>query len=179
MSFMSAFKVKEACNRELDPIISELGIAAGIYNDGLLSVLDRESSDAALTGWRWLLGQDAIALAVTSVGDLFFWSGSQKAVYFLEVQRGSSTFVDKEIRYLFDEFLVKTEVQKSVLHCELCLALNLRLGALSYGECYIAEPWLMSGGTGHESTYQRGQLDVYLSLAGHAVHQVMNKARGG
>ena len=71
-----------------------------------------------------------------------------------------------------------TAIQEAVLRRKPCLALSSRLGTLSYGECYIAEPWIMSGGSGHESTYQRDQLDVYLNLVGRAVHQVMFEARG-
>ena len=177
MSFSENYHASESINTPSPSVLQQLDIAPGVYNDGLLTVLDAELANAALIDWRWLLGEDAVALAATTFGDLFFWSNKHGAVYFLEAQKGQSTFIDREVNYLFDVFLVNEGVRKELLRQNELSSLAARLKTLSYGECYIANPWTMLGGTGDLKTYEVGQLDVYLSLVGHAVQENMNNAR--
>ena len=98
-------------------------------------------------------------------------------MYFLESQRGQSTFIDKDIGYVFETFLTEKGVQEGVLHDGLVRSLVARLGALHYGECYIAQPWERLGGSGAIETYGRGSLAVYLSLTGQSVRQEFEGAR--
>ncbi len=177
MSFLNSYKISKSIGGPPSAVLRQVNIAPGIYNDGLLTVLDDELAIASLIGWRWLLGHDVVALATTAFGDLFFWSDKHNAIYFLEVQKGQSTFIDREINYLFDVFLVNEGIRADLLREDELNSLTARLGAISYGECYIANPWKMLGGTGDLETYELGQLDVYLNLVGHAVQQNMDNAR--
>jgi len=158
-------------------LIAEFVSSAGRYERGLFSVLDASSSDAVLESWRWLLGTDAVAIVASSVGDLFFWSERHGAVYFLNVQRGSATFVDKDLAYFFDHFLTEKEIFEGVLHLDLFRSLIDRLGEPTYQQCYIAEPWQRVGGSGDLTTYVKGNLIVYVSLLGQAVQVAMSQER--
>jgi hypothetical protein len=177
MTFDQAFKVDEAIPYTLPEVIAGRVSAVGTFEDGLFSMLDESLSNSVLSSWRWLLGQDAVALVASALGDLFFWSEKHKAVYFLEVQRGKSTFVDKDVGFFLNHFLVRDGVLESVLNRDLFKSLTGHLGKLKYGECYIAEPWLRLGGSGDVNTYEKGDLAVYAVLVGQAVEQAMRLER--
>lgn len=158
-------------------LIAEFVSSAGRYERGLFSILDASSSEAVLESWRWLLGTDAVAIVASSVGDLFFWSEKHGAVYFLDVQRGSSTFVDKDLAYFFNHFLTEKEIFEGVLHLDLFRSLIDRLGEPTHRQCYIAEPWQRLGGSGDSTTYVMGDLIVYVSLVGQEVEVAMRQER--
>lgn len=177
MKFLDRFRISENAGEDANAFAANLGITAGTYENGLVTVSGISLAVDALAGWRWLLGSDAVALATTATGDVFFWSDRQSAVYFLEPQLGQSTFVDKDVRYFFDEFLTKEGVREKVLHEQLVTSLGQRLGPLPYGHCFIAEPWIMLGGTGAEDSYVSGDAVTYLHLVGQAVQQRMEALR--
>lgn len=177
MSFNAAFHLDDRASAPAPDLVSSLGISPGTYSSGAITVVDKVLSSALLKSWRWLLGGDAVGLAATAVGDLFFWSEKHRAVFYLETQRGQSTFVDSSSEFFFNEFIVQNGVQESVLRTDFLEALRNKHGKLKYGECYIAEPWLRSGGSGDIATYAKGDLAVYLSLVGQAVEHSMKLER--
>jgi hypothetical protein len=176
MTFLSTYKIDETSSTPPTQKVTEYLHLAGVFDGGVISVLDQARSVSVLDSWRWLLGDDAVALSATSLGDIFFWSEKHAAVYFLEVQRGKSTFVDRDVDFFLNDFLVQDEVRSRVLQKGLFDAISDRLGILRYGECYIAEPWLRLGGSGDPGSYQRGDLTVYVNLVGQSVEQTMRSA---
>jgi hypothetical protein len=86
----------------------------GTYNSGLISILDADAGRCLLHPWDWLVGQDAIALITTGFGDVFFWRQGF-GVGFLEVQRQTAEFVDNDVDWVTNEFLVKSEIIEAVL----------------------------------------------------------------
>jgi hypothetical protein len=177
MKFEETFSLDTSDFLAVPKIMSGFVSSAGSFAGGLLTVLDQSLSSRVLSSWRWLLGQDAIALVASSLGDLFFWSEKHGAIYFLDVQRGSSTFVDKQVGWFFNEFLTADEMQNKVLHRPLFESLSKRLLSLNYGDCFIAEPWVRLGGSGREDTYTKGSLTVYANLVGQTVEQAMRGER--
>jgi hypothetical protein len=177
MRFDEMFSVDVANFLAPPDMIAAFVPSAGTFRDGLLSVLDQSLSNQVLNSWRWLLGQDAIALVASSLGDLFFWSEKHGAIYFLDVQRGSSTFVDKRLGWFFNDFLTADEMLDQVLRRTLFDSLSTRLSRLDYGECFIAAPWVRLGGSGSEDTYTKGSLSVYTNLVGQSVEQAMSAER--
>lgn len=177
MTFADTFRLDEKALGSVPEVLSGFGVSPGTYCDGAITVLDRFLSGAVLESWQWLLGQDAVALVATSTGDLFFWSERHHAVYFLEVQRGRSTFVDKDLNFFLDNFLTQDGIQKPVLHRDMHEIIKEQNGVLAYGECYVAEPWVRSGGSGDASTYAKGNLAVYLSLVGQSIEHSMRLER--
>ncbi len=173
MTFEQTFKLKELSSLPPPKLIADHGIAAGSFEKGLVFVVDRDLGETILSAWRWLLGPDATLLVATALGDLFFWSDKYGAIYFLEVQYGKSTFVDKDVGFFLNEFVTKKEILDRVFHRELFSTLTARLGSPQYGECYIALPWLRHGGTGEVGTYAKGELAAYVSLVGQAVQRAM------
>lgn len=176
MNFATSYKLSLESRRPVPDLVKALEIASGVYSDGLITVLDARLSAAISNAWSWLLGHDAVPLVTTSLGDFFFWSGSQSAVFSIEAQSGKSTYVDREISYLFDEFLTKEGVQDQVLGGHIFPLLAKRLGALSYGQCYIAVPLAKFGGSGAVDNYSTGEVDVYLSLNAQTAKQTFDAA---
>jgi hypothetical protein len=144
---------------DLDPLPS-----VGTYQDGLLSILDNAAAPMLLNDWpmrdRWL------PLIATGMGDLFFWDQDSPSVYFLNVQHGTTEFVDAEVPWLLDQFLIIPEILEKVFRKSRIEALTALFRPLRYGEAFIREPWAMFGGPDRDEFYSIGQLDVYLSLVG-------------
>lgn len=150
---------------------SEVSAPAGVYNAGLISILDEELGRKVLNDWQWYL-EDAVALAATWQGNFFIWSPKRSAVFYFDTQRRKATFVDKSIDRFINEFLTKSEVRKEVLMEAFFEEIRIGLGGLNYCECFIAKPWQMLGGSGKVETYGTGDLEVYSSLTGQTIRQV-------
>lgn len=148
---------------------------AGVYESGLISILDEGLGAVILKDWRWYLGGDAIGLASTWQGNIFFWSPKYEASFYLDTQRGKTTFVDKSVDGLFNAFLIKDGVKKDVLFECIFSSIKARLGALKYCECYIEKPWQMLGGSGESDSFGKGDVEVYVSLTGQTIQQFMPK----
>ncbi|MEX3929435.1 T6SS immunity protein Tdi1 domain-containing protein [Paraburkholderia sp. BR10936] len=179
MTFSANFTLTTLPSSPSDTDQASLDLRAGVYNAGLLTILGDSLGGEASRPWQWLLGRDARALASTSFGDLFFWSGRMEAVYFLEVERGTTTFVDKEVSYVFNDFLNIPEIQDRVLHRTKATLVIERCGALAYGQCYIGVPLPSLGGSGDASTYQPGMLGAYLSLVAQEARRRLDASRTG
>ena len=137
--------------------------SAGVYNKGLLTVLDFENGKKILGRWVGKMSEGSIALATTGFGDVFFWNPSQ-GVMFLEVQYGKVEFVDAEVGWFLETFLDYPEVLEGVLRktrLEHIVHLNR---ALKYGESFILKPWIMLGGNDLDERYVVGNTSVYIDL---------------
>lgn len=178
MNFAATYKLSFKAERPAPAVIQTLGIAPGIYDEGLVTVLDTQLSASIADAWSWLIGLDAVPIVSTLAGDFFFWSESQGATFFMEADFGKSTYVDREIDYLFDGFLIKDGVKDKVLGRALLPGLAERLGPLPYGACYIAFPSAMFGGSRALDDYSTGDLDVYLSIAAQTAKQRLDAKLG-
>ncbi|MES2185928.1 MAG: T6SS immunity protein Tdi1 domain-containing protein [Pseudomonadota bacterium] len=168
-AFFDAFSLSSPAGETANVFAAQLDIPAGAYQGGLITVLGQELSSAALNDWRGLVGTDAVALASTACGDLFFWSDTHPGVYFLEPQAGGATRVGPDTGSFFNTFLREPDVTENMLRSVAFNALKTRLGELTYGECYIAVPLQIMGGSGRLSTFDRTSLGVYLGLAAQSV----------
>jgi hypothetical protein len=167
--FLGAFSLTSPAGEPANAFAAQLDIPAGAYQGGLITILGQELSSAALNEWRGLVGTDAVALASTACGDLFFWSDCNPGVYFLEPQAGGATLVGPDTGSFFNAFLRAPDVTENLLRSVAFNALKTRLGELTYGECYIAVPLQILGGSGRLSTFDRTSLGVYLSFAAQSV----------
>lgn len=138
--------------------------SVGMYNRGLLAVVDSESSTAILEPWSWLVGEECAALATTGFGDVFFWQPSEKLIKFLDVQRGTTEFIDADIDWFLDEFLTNQDILENVLKKSQLESLVQRYRPLEYHEAFILQPWLRLGGVDMVENYVIGQCSVYLDL---------------
>ncbi|WP_084805555.1 DUF1851 domain-containing protein [Duganella sp. HH105] len=163
MIFFDHFRMTCSSPGETCDMLAGVGLRHGVYNEGLLLIPDSLTSKQILAGWQPLLG-DATVLAATAFGDIFFWSPQFEAVFFLEIQRGQSTFVARSLDFLFNDFLVKPEIREDVLKESTAERLIIKLGRLGANESFIAEPWLRRGGNGSIDSYTRGSLIVYSNL---------------
>jgi hypothetical protein len=103
-------------------------------------------------------------MAITGFGDVFYWSSD--GVKFLEVQRGTTEFIDSDVGWFFSEFLINPEVLEKVLrrlHFKLVVSVH---GPLTFSEVFILQPWLMLGGTEEVASYKKGKVEAYLELVG-------------
>lgn len=139
--------------------------AAGVYNSGLLTVVDTDAAHDLLRSWRWLLPSECCAIMTTGFGDLFLHE-PEIGVSFLEAQRGHVEFIDADVDWFLAEFLGLPEIGRDVLRVTRCAQLVAVHGALRYREVFVAEPWPMLGGQDRPASYTIGNCQVYLDLVG-------------
>lgn len=142
----------------------------GVYEDGLLTVLDEKASEGFLRSWSWLVGDGSMALMTTGTGDVFFWAADR--VNWLNVQRATVEPVDPELSWFVDEFLVKEGVVEKALRRSRLKELVVSLRPLRYLECFILKPWLILGGVDDVNHYEIGHCGVYVDLVGQTYMQV-------
>jgi len=145
-------------------------LVVGAYSDGMLMVVDKQSGNTLLRNWTWLVGESSIALLTTGFGDIFFWDPSN-GVSYLEVQRAEIEFVDANIGWFLDEFLVHPRVVEKVLRKERFCELSRLKRSLRYHEVFLLQPWLMLGGQDKLENYNIGECNVYLDLVGQSHHR--------
>ena len=158
-------------------LLPAVELSPGIYDEGLLTVLDSELAMNLAREWQWLIQDDARPIAATGFGDFFFFSEKHQAAYFIQVQKGKCTFVDRSIDVFFNDFLCIEGVRKEVLSQERMSAVAAHAGALEYGQCYIAKPWECIGGSGKVDTFGKGDLHVYANLMSQTLKQWMDAAK--
>jgi len=142
----------------------------GTYNYGLVAVVDADASTTLLDSWKSLVGDSAIALITSGLGDVFFWKKDESAVYFLNVQRGTTELIDHDLHWFLNEFLTKEGVIEEVLRKTLFDSLVKHHRALRFHETFILEPWQMLGGEEKVENFTIGECSVYLDLVGQS-HQ--------
>lgn len=147
---------------------------AGVYDRGLITLIDRSSSNSILKSWAWLLKDDAIALATMWHGNVVFWSPSKAACFLFETQYGRSTFIDNSALLAFDQVFCKPRFKEQILSESRFITISQSLGAVGLGQCFIATPWPMLGGSGRDDTFQSGDVAVYLSLVSQTMRQVLD-----
>lgn len=153
--------------------LCSLPIPPGVYEHGLLTVFSEDLPRDFLRSWEWLLpARDGVPLAMTSFGDIFYWSDEGEAVLFLEVQKANREFVDHDIRWFVEEFLSIPGVMRDVLHCEQFEEVRGVLGDVGYLDCFILEPWALMGGQNRVENYTKGRADVYIDLVGQFCGQI-------
>jgi hypothetical protein len=136
----------------------------GMYENGLLAVLGKQDAAGLLDNWAWLIGADATCLLTTGFGDVFYWSGGW--VHWLNVQRGTTEPIDRELSWVLDEFLHKDTIDSKVLRRSVLNQLVERTRALRYHEAFILQPWLIMGGDDRLESYVIGHCGVYVDLVG-------------
>jgi hypothetical protein len=151
---------------------NQVSAPPGAYDSGLLSVVDEAAGRSLLEPWHWLLGTDPVALAATWSGNIVFWSPRKGAVFLIDTQRGRSTLVDQNVDHVFNDVLTREAAKEELLLSGRFEAVRARIEDLVYGECYMPVPYPMLGGSGAIETYDKGALDVYLSITGQTIRQL-------
>lgn len=152
---------------ELD---GQLVIAAGVYDGGVITIVDRKSSDTLLRMWPQFSSGFPV-LFTTAFGEVFVFDQQRKQVVFINTQYGTTTMIDPEIRWVLDEFLEDLGVKTDLLQVEKVKRLQRRYRELNYHEAFILEPWIMFGGMDADENYSVGDCAVYLDLVGQTVTQ--------
>jgi hypothetical protein len=137
----------------------------GVYADGLVVLLGRSFNRSWLNDWP-LVTDRLEPFAYTALGDVFCWDLEKKCVQYVGVQHGTLDDVADSIDHLLDEQLVRPDVIEQFLMRPFVDQIRSFHGPLAYGQCYIATPWQMFGGGVDPKRFDRGDLDVYLSLIG-------------
>jgi len=160
MTFKNIFKLEESNVHGFHPFTTDIEI--GLYNRGLITVIN---DPVILKPWEVLIAKNCRILCFTAMGDTFYFDEGKAAVYFLNVQRAETEFVDRDVNRFFDEFLTIPGVMDKVLGSKrLEAALAYPKPLLKFGQCYITSPNECLGGSGDIETYTPGAFEIYIDL---------------
>lgn len=148
------------------PQLSE--VTAGVYNEGEITLLADSFDLDGFASWPRPFLQDRSAVAVTAFGDCFCWHTETRQIDYLEVQRQKLIKAADDPDWFMDGLLTSPKIRAELLREDLVRRLVARLGPLSYGKCFILEPWQMLGGFDSPENYCIGDLEVYVNLVGQA-----------
>jgi hypothetical protein len=140
-------------------------IEAGMYDGGLIAVVDRSSATKLLQNWPQFSDGFPVLLT-TAFGEVFVFDRRREQVLFINTQYGTTTEIDPEIAWVLDDFLENPGVKADLLQVDKVKRLQRQCRDLKYHEVFVLEPWIMFGGEDVDENYSVGDCAVYLDLVG-------------
>lgn len=166
-NFSKEYKISEKLTKEstINHITEgKLPITTSIYNYGIISVLDIDTSVNIMKSWKWRFCDIFVPIISTAFGDLFLYSARSEKCYFFQPQYDSLEEITDSIDELLNDALINDGIKKGVLLEEKFNKVSSILGHIKYSDTYILKPWLMLGGKDVVENYSIGNLTVYLEL---------------
>ena len=148
-------------------------VQPGVYEFGLVSILDEELGNSILSSWQWLFF-DAIGVAATWQGNVFFWSPKRSACFYLDAESGKSIQVAETVEALVNDVLPSENAKANLLRFDGFQEVYDRMGELQYGRCYYPRPLPMLGGSGNLDTYGEGDMEVYLAIVAQTFKHILD-----
>lgn len=167
MNFYNEYSISEKSLKEsaINRITkSQIPIETGIYNNGLLSVLDINVSVDIMKSWNWRFQKTFIPIISTAFGDLFLYSARSESCYFFQPQYNTLELITDDIEELLNSALVYNGIKENLLLESKFNEVSKIIGNLKYTDTYILKPWILLGGTDSIENYSIGKLSVYLEL---------------
>lgn len=169
MTFLARHLLTSPSTDRVSAITELLGgrvtIEAGMYDGGLIGVVDRKSANLILRNWPQF-SVDFPVLLTTAFGEMFVFDRRREQVLFINTQYGTITEIDPEIEWVLDEFLENPGVKADLLQVDKVKRLQRQCRELRYHEAFLLEPWIMFGGEDVDENYSVGDCAVYLDLVG-------------
>lgn len=177
MTFKDSLQMTDACRSSDSKNGSStlLDLVPGTYGQGLISILADSHGQGLLNNWVGSLhgSGSLVPIMYTGFGDVIVKNREDSALYFLETQRGHMEFLDRDLKWMLDEFLLLPNIRETVLKQSKLTRLVNSHGALTYGQIFILQPWEMMGGDPDDlDSYTKGDLSTYLSLVGQALGSI-------
>lgn len=131
------------------------------YNKGLIWTCDPDLWNGA--GQPWKPNEKAFEVFMrTSFGDLFIWDGEW--IWFAIVHEADVGFCVQDIDWFFGRYIVdKGFLPASGIPADTKRAIQQK-GGLASDECYFWTPELMLGGSKMDSSIEKGDYKVMLSM---------------
>ena len=174
MKFYNDYTISEKGNEEstISYITKKEGeqipIESGIYNYGLISILDVDISVNIMKSWDWRFQRFFIPIVSTAFGDLFLCSARSGKCYFFQTQYDSLELITDNVDELLNSALIDDGIKAHVLFEDKFNKVCSMHGRLKYAETYILKPWISLGGKDIVENYSIGDLNVYLDLVSQA-----------
>ncbi|MGP4842945.1 T6SS immunity protein Tdi1 domain-containing protein [Marinobacter sp. 1Y8] len=142
-------------------------VKAGVYNGGLLTICDSQNFDeVTLNDWEWLVGKNSLIIGYLAWGDFICASLEHESFYLVLVQEKHLVSLGNLLKGVFDVNLIDSGFRRELMWEDKFDTLKEKLGELSYGECFVPEPWPMLGGKERLEDYKKGNFATYVSLVG-------------
>lgn len=144
---------------------------AGVYSFGLLTLVnDFYEKKIDLKPWKQLYQNNYVPFAFTAFGNLFLFNIKNKLVSLFEPQFSRLTEIEIDLKEFFEGFLSNNGIINDLIKKDyVSQVLNFN-EQLSYGECYILQPWSLLGGNDEPENYEKGDFATYFDLVSQAYH---------
>lgn len=165
--FLKEYKISEKITKEstISYITKgKISITTGIYNNGLISILDTDITANIIKNWGWKFQKNFIPIISTAFGDLFMYNTISGECYFYQIQYDTFDLITDSLDELLNNALIDNGIITHVLFKDKFSDVFITIGHLKYGETYILKPWLMLGGKDVVENYSIGSLTTYLEL---------------
>lgn len=140
----------------------------GVYDNGLITFMGEKFSEQIWSNWSSKYSNDYIPFASSAFGELFLFNSRSKAIEHFCPQTEHFEFIDSDTAWVINEFPSMSEVKLDVLKSNLVDAIIQNAGKLTYGNCFILQPWQRLGGKEIPQNFHVGELDVYHRLLSQA-----------
>ena len=140
-------------------------LEAGLYNDGLVGIFDKDFDQSFLKSWEWLLGKNVVLLSYTCWGDFFYVDASDSKFYFVIPNDYKRIHCGNSLRAVFDSNLAYDDFINVDLRPDDFSAFQEELGPLEYGKIYVTR-------ASNERVIRT--LSVFLDIAGQTGEQLRN-----
>lgn len=143
---------------------NRITIDTGIYNNGLISILDIDVTVGIMKSWEWRFQKYFIPIVSTAFGDLFLYSPRSENCYFFQPQYNTLELITDNLDELLNGALIDAGIKEGVLLESKFNEVSNTIGTLKYSETYILKPWILLGGKDNIENYSIGNLNVYLDM---------------
>lgn len=112
---------------------------AGMYNEGLVTVVDEKFDDSFMASWSWLVGDRALLIGALSWGDFFYACSREKKFFIVLADQQKRFALGNSMSAVFDKNIASSEFEEQIVRpTEFNKAVN-EAGQLEYGQCYAVD----------------------------------------
>lgn len=147
-------------------------IKPGVYNKGLITICNNSYDDSTLDAWEWLIGKNCLIVGYLAWGDFIYISFDKKEFYIMLAQEQQNLCIGDNLESVFDYNLAADNFYEKIMLPDKFHEISSVLGELSFGECYVHEPWVALGNKELISNYKKKNFVLYIEVLGQTLRQL-------
>lgn len=111
----------------------------GLYNRGIVTVVDESYDDSFLKSWSWLIGDNYLLVGFTCWGD-FFYADMDQGEFFIVLSSQQKKYpMGNSFSAVFDMNFSNSKFIEQILLPSLFEEFYIEVGSLKYGEVYYID----------------------------------------
>lgn len=141
-------------------------VKAGLYNDGLVTIVDKNFDKKFMESWEWLIGSRYLLIAVFWDGSFVYVCSQEKTFYIVLVDEYKKYPMGNSLVSVFDKNIANDRFIKEILRPDLFEKYKRDVGLLEYGEMYTYSR--------QKNAPVKRSVSLFLDVAGQTGRQLKN-----